>query len=56
MGKHTNITTHAITNSATRLNICHLFGNNLFLNSKDKRENKSANKSNDNVISEKELL
>lgn len=66
MGKHINNATHAITNNVTGLNICYLFSNNLFsnnllgnnllLNSKNKRENRSANKSNDNVFSKEELI
>lgn len=51
-----NIAMHIITNSATRLNMCDLFGNDLLLNSKNKRENGGPNKGNDNILSEKKLI
>ncbi len=56
MSKRTNIIMNTITNSTTRLNIYDLFGDNLLLNSKDKKKNKSINKDNNNIFFEKELI
>lgn len=50
-----NIAIHVITNKVIRLNICYLFGDNLLLNFKNKRKNRSTNKSNDNVFFKEKL-
>ena len=55
MGERTNIATHAITNSATGLNMRDLFGDDSLLNSEDERENGGTNEGNDDVLSEEEL-
>lgn len=55
MSKRINIVTYAMTNNVTELKRRDLFGNNLLLNSKDKRKNRSINKNNNNVFFEKEL-
>lgn len=55
MGERTNVATYAITNSATGLNMRHLFGDDLLLNSEDERENGGTNEGNDDVLSEEEL-
>lgn len=56
MGKRNNIAMYAIINSAIGLNICDLFSDNLLLNSKDKKDNKKTNKSNNDILFEKELV
>lgn len=54
--KHINIFIHTITKNATELNMYNLFGNNLLLNFKIKKDNKSTNKSNDNIFFEEKLV
>lgn len=56
MGKYTNIAMYPNINSVTGLNIRDLFGDNSLLNSKDERETKGINKSNDDILSEEELI
>lgn len=56
MGKHTNITTYAITNSVIRFNIRYLFDDNVLLNFKDKKKNRNTNKDNDNVLFEEKFI
>ena len=55
MGERTNIATHTITNSATGLDMRHLLGDNLLLNSQDEKENGGTNEGNDDVLSEEEF-
>ncbi len=56
MSEHNNIATHAITNSATGLNMRDLFGDDLLLNSEDEKDNGGTNKGNNDVLSEEELV
>lgn len=47
---------HTITNSVTRLNIYNLVDDNLLLNFKNEKKNRSTNKGNNNIFFRKELI